>query len=200
MKRFEIPASVLVQRIIEGIDDEEDFGDEDLKYMSELDPEGTWEQIAGDANPWIWGGSWFNPAKNEIIHFDGIEYDKDIEPEDVEIPATMLAKLPPEQPDWQDNIDRDRLIDHYRIARAEFLNNRKPRKFWRIPVHGDQLPPHWQRYEAQSPTGIEDEQWQQMNLPTKLIELGGYFGMSEIGDEFEMSYKEAQTRLGKHNI
>lgn len=195
MKQFAHVATEIVRRITEADDD--DF---DLKDVMDVGQEDYWQQIDGDANPWVYGGSWYNPARSTIIHFDGIEYDKDMEPDDVPVPQQMLVKLPPEQEDWRENHGRDKTIRDYQYARAEFLNARKQRTFWEIDVRGDMLPNHWIKYEDHSPTGMTDEDWQRMNLPQKLIELGRYFGFDEIGGQFKLNYKEAQRMLGAKNI
>lgn len=201
MKRFTAAALEIVRRIVEGTQDE-DFTD-DVKDVMDLGQDDYWQQIDGDANPWLYGGSWFNPGQKRLIHFEGIEMDKDVEPDDVEIPATMLAKLPPEQEDWRENHERDKIIRDYQYARAAFLNARKPRTFWTIPADADYLGAYghgWDKYEKHCPTGISDEDWQRLPLINKVLELGRYFGMENIGDQFKMNYKEVQALLGPKSI
>lgn len=193
MKQFAAAAAEIVRRTVEAVEDE-DF---EVKDVSDVGQEDYWHQIAGDASPWVWGGSWYNPDKKEIIHFNGIDYEGgEVDYKDIEVPAQVLAKLPPEQPDWRENKERDAIIDNYRIARAEFLNNRKQYSFWKIDADRDVLPSWLQRYDNPN----HYEQWDQLSLPQKLIEIGEYIGMNEIGSEFKMNYQQAQALLGSNNV
>jgi len=192
MSQFTIGAQQLVRDLLEMDDD-----DIDVKALDEPSPDGYWIQIGGDANPWIWGGTWFNPAKRQLLHFGGIDQEGgDVDYHDVEVPPEMLAKLPPEQPDWQDNVERDRIIDNYKIAKAELMTNQMKRPFYlmgHIPM--DQLPSHWRRYENECPTGIDQEVWQEMPIEAKMDELASYFGWGDYGEEFKMSYYQAKKFL-----
>lgn len=218
MKSFEKPALEMVQRIIEEIDDDEDFGD-DIKDVSELGQENFWYQVAGDANPWEWGGSWFNPAENEIIHFDGIDQDgtKEIDSDKVEVPPQVTAKIysklhdpyldtPECQEDpahykWmKDREDNEiyQMTEQYKIARAEFLNNRLKHRFYRIHVV-DESDYIFRQYNDKVKAQFDPEtaeRYDSWPVAAKLIEIGQYIGFHEIGDQIEMSYQEAKALLG----
>lgn len=187
MNEFTIAARQLVQDLLE-MDDEID-----VKDLDEPTPGGYWRQIGGDVNAWVWGGTFFNPVTRELLHFDGIDTEGgDVDPDDVEVPPQMLAKLPPEQEDWRENTERDRIIGNYQYAKAELLTNQKPRPFYvmsHIPM--DQLPHQWRRYEHECPTGLDQETWEQMPIESKIDELAGYFGWAEYGHRIDMNYYQA---------
>lgn len=199
MKKFEPAATVLVQRIFEAMDNDDD-DDLDPKDVYNTEPSNEWEQISGDyGDPWVYGGSWFNAAQSQVIHFNGIETEGgEIDSDDIEVPATMLAKLPPEQPGWYDNRERDEAIEWYKIAKADFLNARKPYDFYLIPVDMEdtELPDWMKKYENPN----EYDGWNELSLPQKLIEIGGHIGMNEIGEPMKMSHLEAQKFLGPGKI
>lgn len=193
MNEFTLPARQLVQDLLEMDDD-----DIDMKALDQPSENGYWIQIGGDVNAWEYGGTWFNPAKRELLHFHGLDTEGgEVDYQDVEVPPQMLAKLPPEQEDWRENTERDRIIDNYRIAKAELLNNQKRRPFYLMThIPFDQLPIHWRRYENECPTGIDQETWQEMPIEAKMDELANYFGWSEYGEEFLMNYYQAKKFLG----
>jgi hypothetical protein len=197
MKSFEQAGRRIVQHIVEAVNDEDDF---DPKEVYDTEPSKDWVQIDGDwGDPWVYGGSWFNQARSEILHFDGIENKAgEIDPEMVEVPETMLAKLPPEQPDWHDNFERDEAIEWYQRAKAEFLNARRKHVFYIIPVDmEDTKVPSWlKKYD--NPNELED--WDEWPLPQKLIEIGEYIGMHEVGEPIKLTHLEARKYLGKPDL
>lgn len=193
MNEFILPAQQIVRDIVE---DEDDF---DMKEVSEPSAEGYWVQIGGDVNGWVYGGSWFNPAKRHLIHFDGIDNpdQHEVDPDEIEVPETMLAKLPPEQPDWRDNTDRDRMIGNYQYAKAELINKKKKYPFWMmVDVPMDQLPPEWRKYDRECPTGIDAETWERMPIEVKMDELGSYFGFDGRAYSGSWNRYEAKKTLG----
>lgn len=197
MKQFAPAASEIVHKLVEN---EDDF---DIKDVSNVGQEDYWEQICGDwGNPWIYGGSWYNRGQERILHFDGIEDKYKVEPDDIEVPAQVLAKLPPEQEDWRENHERESIIRKYQYARAEFLNARKEYPFWDIHVckSDDYL---LKRYEADMIKNTAEwagTPYTDWAVPSKLVEIGNYIGFDEIGDKIKLSYKEAQAMLGSKNI
>lgn len=217
MKSFEQPAAALVRRLTEDIDDDE-FGD-DIKDVIEIGQENHWYQIDGDANPWIWGGSWYNPAENEILHFDGIDQDgtKEIEDTDVEVPEQVLAAIrakihdpyldteeAKEDPAWlqrmlrQEENEIELMANRYQVARAEFLNNRLEHTFYQILVPP---PTDWifKKYTDVVKSQFDEEtqaRFDSWPLPVKLMEIARYIGVSQIGDPIKLTYKEANAKLG----
>lgn len=216
MKSFQEPAAAIVRRLAEDIDDE-DFGD-DIKDVIEIGQEDHWQQVEGDANPWVWGGTWYNPAENSLLHFDGIDQDgvKEIEDTDVEVPEQIMAKIKAkvhdpyldtdeakEDPAWLQRMLRheeneiELMANRYQVARAEFLNNRLQHKFWLIHVcpPDDWILRHYtDRVKAQfdEETQAQFDAWP---VYLKLIEIGRYIGFNEIGHELTMSYIEAKKFL-----
>jgi hypothetical protein len=201
MKSFVASATEIVRRILERIDDKEDYTSH-IKDVMDLGQDDYWSQIDGDANPWVWGGSWYNPGKNEVVHFEGTDYEgSEIDWQDIEVPAQVLAKLPPEQKDWRENAERDKIIEQYKIARTAFLNNRKQYDFWRFHVApaGDFL---YRQYadKVAAAGGISLKEFEKWSLPNRWIEIGRYIGFHEIADRFKMNYQEAQAFLGANNV
>jgi hypothetical protein len=215
MKQYEDSAGEIVKRIVES-DDDMDF-DKDILDMGQDD---TWHQISGDANPWVWGGTWYNEQRKEIIHFEGIDQseNREVDYRDIEVPEAVVAKVKAkvhdpyldtdeakEDPAWlkrmlfSEEMEMDRLFDQYKIAKADFINKRKQHTFQRVHVD-EQLPYHWRRYENKCPTGLADETWEQMSMANKVDELCQYFGWREYSSSFELNQKEAEALLGPHNI
>ena len=206
MKQFATAAAEIVRRVVETVEDE-DFGLEDVY---DVEPENAWRQIDGDfGDPWEYGGDWYNPARNEVLHFGGLEEegdDADIDPNDVPVPDQMLAKLPPEQEDWTQNKDRDNAIDRYKLARAEFLNLRKQRPFWLIHVPGpdDAV---FRRYDGAvarswgfEPGTKEYRDYMIAPPEYKIVQVGRYVGFHELGHEERMTRQQARVLLGDRNL
>lgn len=53
------------------------------------------EQIAGDRNPWEYGGTWHDPQRQWLIHVEGLDAHaiQDIEPDDVEVPDEIVRRI-----------------------------------------------------------------------------------------------------------
>jgi hypothetical protein len=216
MKRYEDSAREIVRRVVE---DGDDFS-VDLKDVEDLGQDDQWYQIGGDANPWIWGGSWYNPERKELIHFEGIDQsqNREVDYQDIEVPQNVVVKVTAkvhdpyldtdeakEDPKWhhdmlfREEMEMDRLFDQYKIAKADFINKRKQHTFQRVHID-EQLPYQWRRYENECPTGLPDEVWAEMSVPNKIDELCQYFGWGDYSSAFDMNEKEAQALLGSHNI
>lgn len=191
MKSFEPIALEILQSILE--DEDHDDIVKDVAFGSE---DGYWTQIGGDfGDPWLYGGDWFNPVKGEVLHFDGVENEKEVEPDEVEIPASMLAKLPPEDEDWRENTERDRIIGNYKYARAAFLNARTERTFWLFDVE-DGIPAWLQRYEEPVRKQFDEEAgFEHWPVEQKMIEIGHYAGFREFAHSIYMNKIEAEKFL-----
>lgn len=216
MKQYEDSAGEIVKRIVES-DDDMDF-DKDILDIGQDD---TYHQIGGDANPWVWGGTWYNDERKDLVHFPGIDQstNKEVDYRDIEVPASVIAKVTArvhdpwldsdeakEDPQWHrrmvfsEEMEMDRLFDLYKIQKADFINKRKQHKFYRHSV-GPSLPYEWREYELKNPTGLPDDVWDSMPIPNKIDELCQYFGWEEYSDSsFELNQKEAEALLGRHNI
>ena len=57
----------LAQAILSTIGYLVEDGDFDAKEVYIYEPSDTWEQIGGDASPWIWGGDW-SPGSIDAMH------------------------------------------------------------------------------------------------------------------------------------
>jgi hypothetical protein len=190
MKSFVEPALEVVTHLLE--DDDDDL----VKQISVQSEEGYWTQIDGDfGDPWTYGGSWYNPVKAQVLHFEGIENEEDTDPDKVEIPATMLAKLPPENEDWRENHERDKIIQNYQIARAEFLDNRKKRDFYLMDVPAE-VPPWLRHYEEMVRKALgEDADYDNWPVANKLVEIGRYSDFNLFSFPTRMDKLEAEKFL-----
>ena len=168
-----------------------------VKDVGQPSKNGFYKQIDGDwGDPWLYGGSWWNPIKRVMFHFEGVENDEETDPDSVPIPASMLAKLPLEQPDWQDNRERDRLIQQYQAARAAYLESHKKRDFWFIDVP-DEIPVWLKHYrDAIKQTLGSDVEYDLLPVAIKLLEIGKYAGLDEIGYTIKLNKLEAEKILG----
>lgn len=193
MKRYAKDAQEIVARLME----DDVLEDDDLvKSVSTPSEDGYWTQIDGDyGDPWLYGGAWYNPAKQIVVYFDGVEYKKEVDPDEVPVPDQVLNKLPPEDPDWRENRQRDKIIGDYRYARAAFLNARTRRTFYEIDVE-DEIPHHLQRYVEPVSAQFEPGVWEELPLPNKLLEIGRYVGMDNVGSSFDITKREAEKMLG----
>ena len=78
----------IVQRLLEG--EEDDFLERHVDMIAD-----QYQQISGDRDWWAYGGTFYNPVKNEIVHIDGLEGSgiKDVEPWDVELDEQQTAAI-----------------------------------------------------------------------------------------------------------
>jgi hypothetical protein len=201
------------------LEDEDDF---DMKDVGQDDPDPSyWHQIDGDyGDPWEYGGSWFNPARSIVWHFEGLETMEqlgigEVDPDDIEVPPTMKAALDRQFPldyvdpdgdlDWQERQrrdnerERDRLVGQYQYARAAYLNARKEFPWYEIDVDRDGELDSWldrKVPDVAQMCGMTEEDFRAMPLANQLIEMTRYFGTDEIGGKFKMSKQQAERELG----
>ena len=83
----------IVQRLLEG--EEDDFLERHVDMIAD-----QYQQISGDRDWWAYGGTFYNPVKNEIVHIDGLEGSgiKDVEPWDVELDEQQTAAIMADYP------------------------------------------------------------------------------------------------------
>jgi hypothetical protein len=199
-----VKALLTVDLLIE--DDNEPYEDEELlRNITQNEPINAWQQIGGDfGDPWLYGGDWFNQDTDEIIHFDGIEYDKDIEYWDIEVPQEVLNKIGPEiEDDNRHNFMRDQKIEAYKLAKATFINNHKPRYFWHTHVYEDDQIFREYREKVANQFGRGEEGlrlFDSMTLAQQLAAIASYVGWGSVADRFEMNYIEAKQKLGQDMI
>ncbi len=186
-------------------------------YHPDADYPGDWTQVGGDyGNPWVYGGDWFNIHKKSLLHFAGIEQDREVDYRKIPVPEHAMAKLKArihdpyldtdeakEDPAWLkrmlDSEEReiDRIVDNYRVAKAALIEDHKGRQFYLLDVP-ETLPSYLQSREeaVMSFVGMTPEQWAELPVEQKLIEFGSYMGFHEIGSELTMNKVEAQKLLG----
>ncbi len=188
--------------------------DDDLKdvFHPDEDYPGDWVQIGGDfGDPWVYGGEWHNAHKKELLHFDGIEHDKETDYSQIEVPPQVMAKIiarvhdpeldaleDDEHKKWLLNREEreiEQIADSYKVARADFIEARKKRRFWLVDLDqswlvetvNDKAPELAKQFEA----GI----WDELPFEQKLIEFGRYSGWDDIANDFLMDHIEAQQYL-----
>jgi len=216
---------------IEGVDqvlkaileDEDDF---DVKEIGHPDPEseGHWEQVGGDyGDPWVYGAEWYNMVKRELIHFGGVENEKEVDPDDVELPEAAMAKLKAkvyaqvhdpyldtdeakEDPAWlakqlkdeEWDIEREvgKALGNYQYARAAYLNSRTRYAFYRLDVP-ESLDDYAKEVEQIRPQYGPDANFEDWPIYSKLSEIANYWGWEVLDAErFWMNKLEAQKFFG----
>lgn len=204
------------------LEDDDDFDTKELSGQGQdPDPNGYWTQVDGDfGDPWEYGGSWFNPVRSIVWHFEGLETMEqlgigEIKPENVAVPAQVKAKLDQEYPldyvdpdgdlEWQQETrddnerEHDHLIDQYQVARAAYLNERKQYPWYEIDIPEDGALDTWMDEKVGDlvrSMGMEEEGFRALPLAIQYTSFIGYFGIDEIGSKFEMSRREATKELG----
>lgn len=195
MKQFAKSAAEIVRRHL--TEEEDDF---DVKDVTDHGQDDYWTQIGGDANPWVWGGEWYNSHLDQAVYFPGIDYDaeQEIDSDDVEVPAKAMVKINA----IADENERYNVIERYKIARAEFENLRLKHTFWLIanPEHNLSFWLERKTNSYRNPNNLPEEVWDAMPAVNKLLEIGHYIGIYEIGSELKMNYLEAQAMLGSNKI
>jgi hypothetical protein len=187
---------------------------DDLKdvFHPDEDYPGDWVQIGGDfGDPWIYGGDWLNAHKKELLHFDGIEHDKEIDYRKIEVPPHVMAKIvarvhDPELDTLEDDDHKkwllsreeweiERIADNYRVARADLLEARKKRQFWQVDLDQKWLIKAVDKQGPELAKQFEAGVWEELPFEQRLIEFGRYYGWQDIADDFLMDHIEAQNFL-----
>lgn len=217
MKLFEpveVEAGNLVRKLVENDEDESWF--DDIKDVSELSQEDEWFQVGGDwGNSWVYGGDWYNPGLRQIIHFEGIDYNTEIDPDSIPVPEHMLAKIKSkvhnpyldseeakEDPGWlakhleDEEQEIERIVQQYQVARAAFLEVRKLRTFYRAYEFApDDY--FFRTYDAKIAKEFDNpEDYLSWPPYAKMIEIGGRIGWHEIATEVKWNRLEAKAVLG----
>lgn len=174
-----------------------------------------WQQIGGDVHLWTYGGTLWNPYTRQLFHFDGIENEKEIEPEDVEVPPYTLAKIKAmvhdpyldtpegqEDPAWlekqlkQEEWEVERKVGEYQYAKAAFLNARKQYRWDQVSLEGEEdIPSYLQQYIEPVKQQFDEEtqsQFDEWPLEVKVAEIFGYTGWEQYADSVMMSQREAR--------
>jgi hypothetical protein len=202
------------------LEDDEEFAFDAKDMDSESAPADEWRQIGGDyGDPWEYGGSWYNDARQEIWYFAGLEAEESGEydplaPDNIRVPPGMQAALNRRFPlDYVDpdgdaaagesqreanRREQERVIGNYQYARSAHLKLRQRRTFWSIDTSRGRLEP-WMEGEVSfvaNSLGMSEEEFLDMPLPTQLLEFAHHFGFHEVGEAFKMSQSEAREALG----
>jgi hypothetical protein len=226
MKQYEQPAKEIVAQIVEDLNDDTFDDVSEPKDIYADDPD-FWTQFDGDfGNPWVWGGSWYNEAKNKIVHFEGLdnmdESEQDIEPDDVEVPEGVIARAKAkvhdpyldtdeakEDPEWHrrmvfaEEMEAEQIIEKYKLSRSEFLNARKSRTFWTIDVADAEylIAEYEDKVLAQFDEETAKRYKETWPPQAKIMEIVTHFvGLNNLASSFKMTYQEARQLLGAHNI
>jgi hypothetical protein len=178
-----------------------------------------WVQIDGDANPWEYGGSWYNKEHNLIWHFDGLDAlasggDKvEIEPDDVQVPDRMRLALERRWPSdyidpdgdlyWQERErnanerERDNAIDNYQYTKAKKLNLLRQQTFYAIGVP-DKLYSWMRRHieDIASGFGCSVEDFEAEPMTSQILRVGEHLGFDSVGEQFQINRIDARKELG----
>lgn len=201
-----------VTEILEAVLSEEN--DDDLKdvFHPDEDYPGDWVQIGGDfGNAWVYGGDWHNAHRKQLLHFDGIESDKETTYRDIEVPPQVMTKIvarihDPELDAMEDDEHKkwllnreeheiDQIADNYKIARADFIEARKKREFWLIDLDQSWLVEAVNEKGPELAKQFETGVWEELPFEQRVIEYGRHWGFHEIGESERMDHIEAQQFL-----
>jgi hypothetical protein len=202
-----------VPEILAALLSESDEFDAKELYHPDAEYQGDWVQIGGDyGDAWVYGGDWHNAHKQQVLHFDGIEHDDEMDYRAIEIPERVMAKIKanvhdPELDTMEDDEHKrwllnreeneiDRIADNYRVARASFLADRQKHIFWLIDLDQKWLVDSLKEKEAELAKQFEAGTWDEFPFEQKVLELGRYWGFQDIGEEMRMNHIEVKEMLG----
>ena len=187
----------IVQRLLEG--EEDDFLERHVDMIAD-----QYQQISGDRDWWAYGGTFYNPVKNEIVHIDGLEGSgiKDVEPWDVELDEQQTAAIMADYPvvadengDDENEYERDQVIDSLKCEIASRKNAEEKQTVYRFTdetVHADE----WYNAEDLA-RQFEEGQWENFPTYVKWDMIGQHHGYHELDhypDQF--TKEELEKYLG----
>ncbi|MGV0949327.1 MAG: hypothetical protein ACOYB3_01550 [Azonexus sp.] len=156
-------------------------------------------QISGDfGSPWDYGGTWFNEATGDLVHFPGLDGDsKDIEPDDSRIDSMLnqenynaILKVLhlDEDTEWE-NIE-----DEVRSEHAATLNAARKFTYYRTTVEDDKyIEKDYPREIAdiKAETEQDDETWAALPPSIKQSSIADRIGWHEF-DHYPVKITRAE--------
>lgn len=146
------------------------------------------EQIGGDfGNPWDYGGTWFSPQTNDLIHFPGIDDDeKDVESSDPRIDSMLTpgeyASIANEL--HMDNTDKwENTEDDIRSEYATKLTDARKFRFYRTSVDGGEwIEKDWAKEiaEIKQEQELDDATWAALPDAQKEASIADRIGWEEF--------------------
>lgn len=202
-------ASQIVDKLVEGgpiePGDEEGF-ERYLEGLTESTKPSTkgWEQIGGDfGDPWVYGGTWCSVQSDNLIHFPGVESEKDVEQDDLKVDKVVGAA------DYRaiiaavslDNLDGwETIEDEIRSNKAEQLTAAVRHPYYRTYVEDSEvIDKDWAREigEVKQECEISDEDWAKMPAASKQEAVASRIGWEEFDHQPErITRAELSVLLG----
>lgn len=164
-----------------------------------------WIQIGGDfGDAWSYGGTWFNPQSNDMIHFPGLDYEaKEIEADDKRVDSKLTRdnyKFIVAQLHLDDTDKWESAEDEIRSEYASQLNDERRFQYFRTSVETDEwIEKDWaSEIEAiKQELEISDEDWAKTEPQHKESAIADRIGWHEFDHYPEnISRKELSELLG----
>lgn len=154
-------------------DEEDEFSVKDALDVSPM--QSYFEQIDGDfGDPWLYGGSWYTPVDNQIVHFEGTEQEQEFGEDDVEVSERVLARIN----QIEDEQERETVLDRLKFEMARRMNEKRSFPVYRFDA--DPLDSWMDANKVIGPVGISRKEFDALPLANQLLEVGRYYGFHEL--------------------
>lgn len=147
-------------------------------------------QVGGDfGNPWVYGGVWYSPKKNELVVSEPPSDENEVDPSDIEVPGaielgivrrytqdpaltTVEQMYEADHDDWN---KAEAALEAWKAEQAEALEAARKRPVYRLEVA--ESPESWWDVPGMISTfGMSEEEWDKLNMVQRTIMAGEYSG------------------------